>query len=227
MKLLVIEDDKSIAKSIKAALSSYGDIDCAYDGKEGLAFAESNIYDCIVLDIMLPEMNGFEVLNAIRKTSAVPVLMLTARGQVDDKVKALNGGADDYLVKPFFKEELCARIEALLRRYNKNFNKLVLTFLDLKLDLASRTGTIGGKEIELPGKLFNILEFLVKNANMIITKEQMFNRIWGFNSDTVLNVVEVYASNLRKILKEFDYHKYLHTVRNVGYMLSEKVENEK
>lgn len=222
MKLLIIEDDKSIAKGIKMALAAYGDIDCAYDGAEGLALAESNIYDCIVLDIMLPEINGFEVLNRIRKSSVTPVLMLTARGLVDDKVRALKGGADDYLVKPFFNEELCARVEALLRRYNKNFDKLSLSFLGLRLDLVSHVCTIDGKEADLPGRLFDMLEFLVKNVNMIITKEQMFNRIWGFNSDTVLNVVEVYASNLRKILKEYGYHKYLHTIRNVGYMLSER-----
>lgn len=227
MKLLVIEDDKAIAKGIKTALSPYGQTDCAYDGGEGLAFAKSNIYDCIILDIMLPEVNGFDILNEIRKSSAVPVLMLTARGHVDDKVKALKGGADDYLVKPFFNEELCARVEALLRRYNKNFDKLTLSFLGLKLNLASRTCLIDGKETELPGKLFGILEYLVRRAGMIVTKEQIFNRVWGFDSDTVLNVVEVYASNLRKILKEHDYHKYMHTVRNVGYMLSDKVENEK
>lgn len=224
MKLLVVEDDKAIAKGIKAALSGYGEVDCAYDGSDGLALAESNIYDCIILDIMLPEMSGFEVLSRLRKVSMTPVLMLTARNQVDDKVNALRSGADDYLVKPFFNEELCARVEALLRRYNKNFDKLTLTFLDMKINLVSRACSIGESNLDLPGKLFDMLEFLVRNKNMIVTKEQMFNRIWGFNSDTVLNVVEVYASNLRKSLKDYDYHKYLHTIRNVGYMLSEKTE---
>lgn len=227
MKLLVVEDDKAISKGIKAALSAYGDIDCAYDGAEGLALAQSDIYDCIILDIMLPHLSGYEVLSALRKTSTAPVLMLTARNHVDDKVRALKGGADDYLVKPFFNEELCARVEALLRRFNKNFHSLTLTFLDLKINLISRSCTIGEKELELPGKLFDMLEFLVRSANMILTKDQIFNRIWGFNSETVLNVVEVYASNLRKIFKDYDYHKYLHTIRNVGYMMSERVEHDK
>lgn len=222
MKFLVIEDDKSIAHNIKNALSSYGDSDCAYDGAEGLSLAQSDIYDCVILDIMLPEMNGFEVLNAMRKTSIAPVLMLTARNQIDDKVKALKGGADDYLVKPFFTEELCARVEALLRRYNKNFDKLTLTFLDLKLNLSNHICTIKGQEVTLPGKLFEMLEYLVRHNGMILTKEQLFNRIWGYNSDTILNVVEVYASHLRKILKEYDYHNYLHTIRSIGYMLKDE-----
>lgn len=222
MRFLVIEDDKSIAKNIKQALSYYGDTDCAYDGAEGLNLAQSEIYDCVILDIMLPEMNGYEVLSALRKTSITPVLMLTARNQVDDKVRALKGGADDYLVKPFFAEELCARIEALLRRYNKNFDKLTLSFLDLKLNLANHICSINGCEVALPGKLFEMLEYLIRHKGMIVTKEQIFNRIWGFNSETVLSVVEVYASHLRKILKEYDYHHYLHTVRSVGYMMKDE-----
>lgn len=226
MKILVIEDDKAIAHSIRAILSSYGEVDCCYEGIEGLELAKSNIYDAIILDIMLPGIDGFEILKKLRKSSITPVLMLTARNQVNDKVKALNAGADDYLVKPFYKEELCARLEALLRRYNKSFDKLTLTFLDLKLNLINHSCVINNQEVELAGKLFDMMEFLVKNQNMIVTKEQMFNRIWGFDSDTVLNVVEVYASNLRKILKEYNYHRYLHTIRNIGYMLSNKEKNE-
>ena len=227
MKILVIEDDKSIAQAVKSALTAYGDVDCAHDGSFGLFLAESNIYDCIVLDIMLPEINGFDILKKLRATSVTPVLMLTARSQLDDKVRALKNGADDYLVKPFFKEELCARIEALLRRSNKSFERLNLSFLDLKLDLLKRECKIKENTVDLAGKLFDMLEFLIRNANMIVTKEQIFNRIWGFNSETVLNVVEVYASNLRKLLKENGYHIYFHTIRNAGYMLSDKAENEK
>ena len=227
MKFLIVEDDKAIAKGIKQTLSRYGESDCALSGSEGFAYAKSNIYDCVILDIMLPEMSGLEILKRLREFSVVPVLMLTARNQIDDKVKALNGGADDYLVKPFFSEELCARVEALLRRYNKDFGKLTLTFFGLRMNLATRLCTVNESELELPGKLFDMLEYLVRHKNMIVTKEQIFNRIWGFNSDTVLNVVEVYASNLRKTLREHGYHKYLHTVRNVGYMLSERAENDK
>ena len=223
MNFLIIEDDRAIARSIKNALAAYGDSVCAFDGADGLSLAKTNIYDCIILDIMLPSVSGFDVLGEIRKTSAVPVLMLTARDGVDDKVRALKGGADDYLVKPFFCEELCARVEALLRRYNKNFDKLVLSFLELRLNLSARVCTISDREVVLPGKLFEMLEYLVRHANMILTKEQIFNRIWGFDSETTLTVVEVYASNLRKILKEHGYHNYLHTVRNAGYML----KNEK
>jgi two-component system response regulator CiaR len=178
----------------------------------------------IILDVMLPKIDGFTILENIRKFSNVPVLMLTAKDTVQDKVRGLKLGADDYLTKPFYRDELLARTEALLRRYNNNFEGLRLTFREMKFDLVHKSVTIGGEKLDIVGKTYDILEYLVRNKEIIIPKEQLFNRVWGFDSDTVWSVVEVYVSNLRKILKQYDYHKYLRTIRNVGYMWTEAVD---
>jgi two-component system response regulator CiaR len=193
-----------------------------FDGEEALFQAEQNIFDLIILDVMLPYVDGFTILEAIRKNSNVPVLMVTAKTMVEDRVKGLNLGADDYLTKPFYRDELVARVEALLRRYNNNFEGLKLVFKDLEFDIVHKIVRINGENINLNGKIYDILEYLIRNKDIIIPKEQLFNRIWGFESDTVWSVVEVYVSNLRKVLKDYDYAKYLKTVRNVGYMWSEK-----
>ncbi|MDD2681707.1 MAG: response regulator transcription factor, partial [Bacilli bacterium] len=182
-----------------------------------------DIYDLIILDVMLPHIDGFTILEKLRKFSNCPVLMLTAKTSVNDRVKGLNLGADDYLTKPFFRDELIARVEALLRRYNNNFQGLKLTFKDMEFDVVHKIVRINGNSLDLVGKTYDILEYLVRNKEIIIPKEQLFNRIWGFDSDTVWSVVEVYVSNLRKTLKDFGYNNYLKTIRNVGYMWSEKI----
>ena len=148
--------------------------------------------------------------------------MLTAKDSVSDKVKGLKLGADDYMTKPFYRDELIARVNALLRRYNNNFNGFQVVFKDLKFDLSQKKVTINDEVLEITGKSYDILEYLVRNKDIIITKEQLFNRIWGFESETIWSVVEVYVSNIRKLLKKYDYHIYLKTLRNVGYMWSEK-----
>jgi two-component system response regulator CiaR len=200
------------------------DVEGVYDGEEALFLSEQDIYDLIILDVMLPKIDGFTILENIRKFSNVPVLMLTAKDTVQDKVRGLKLGADDYLTKPFYRDELLARTEALLRRYNNNFEGLRLTFREMKFDLVHKSVTIGGEKLDIVGKTYDILEYLVRNKEIIIPKEQLFNRVWGFDSDTVWSVVEVYVSNLRKILKQYDYHKYLRTIRNVGYMWTEAVD---
>ena len=222
MKVLIVEDDKILSNTIKQCLESKFDIEQAYDGYDGFVFAKGNIYDAIILDLMLPEMNGYEVLQKLRANSVLtPVLILTAKDSLNDKVKGLSLGADDYLVKPFEREELIARVEALIRRNNSFFTNDILEFKDLKLNTKSRKVEINGKEIILQGKQFDLLEYLLKSKDTIITKEQIFDRIWGFNSDTSTNVVEVYASGLRKELKKYGYDKYIKTLRGVGYILSE------
>jgi len=222
MKILIVEDDKNLNNTMAEALKAFADVVQVFDGEEALFQAEQNIFDLIILDVMLPYVDGFTILETIRKNSNVPVLMVTAKTMVEDRVKGLNLGADDYLTKPFYRDELVARVEALLRRYNNNFEGLKLVFKDLEFDIVHKIVRINGENINLNGKIYDILEYLIRNKDIIIPKEQLFNRIWGFESDTVWSVVEVYVSNLRKVLKDYDYAKYLKTVRNVGYMWSEK-----
>ena len=223
MKILLVEDDKHLSKAMCEMLKTVADVTPVYDGDEALyIFEQSNIYDLVILDIMLPGADGFTVLKAIREKSKSPVMMLTARDSVRDKVKGLNLGADDYLTKPFYRDEFLARVEALLRRSNNSFQGLQLKFKNLEFDITHKTVTIDGKPVEIVGKTYDILEYLVRNQDIIIPKEQLFNRVWGIDSETVWSVVEVYVSNLRKVLREYGYDGYLKTLRNVGYMWSEK-----
>ncbi len=222
MKVLIVEDDKILSDTIKQCIEKKYNVEQAYDGYEGYMFAKENIYDIIILDLMMPEMNGYEVLTKLRNNQILtPVLILTAKDSISDKVKGLNIGADDYLVKPFEREELLARLEAIIRRNNGFFINNTLEFKDLKMNLKNRTVTIKDKEINLQGKQFDLLEYLIHSKNTIITKEQIFDKIWGFDSDTSTNVVEVYASALRKELKKYGYDKYIKTLRRVGYILSD------
>lgn len=222
MKILIIEDDKILARTIEQCLAENYDIDKAYDGEEGVMYAEQGIYDAIVLDLMMPIMDGYAVLRRLRRNKIyTPVLILTAKGDVSDKVQGLRNGADDYLVKPFNRDELLARVEAIIRRTTGNYGDNVLEFKELKMDLSSRTMLINGEEVQLQGKQFDMLEYLLSSKNTIITKDQIFDKIWGFNSETTTNVIEVYASGIRKELKKSGYDKYLKTIRGVGYIWSE------
>ncbi len=225
MKLLIIEDDKYISETIKEITQELFEVEQAFDGEEGLFLAEQNIFDVIILDIMLPGMNGYDVLQNLRnKNITTPVIMLTAKGGIDDKIKGFKVGADDYLVKPFHREELLLRLEAIVRRAGREFKENGITFKELKMNLKNKTVHIGEDLVKLNGKQFDLLEYLINNKNTILTKEQIFDRIWGFESDTSTTVVEVYASNLRKNLKAFNYDQYIKTFRGLGYMLSENGE---
>lgn len=222
MRVLIIEDDKILAKTVEQCLGSKYDVDHAYDGEEGVLYAKQQIYDAIILDIMLPVMDGYQVLNNIRNEKIfTPVLILTAKDGINDKIKGFRSGADDYLVKPFNREELIVRIEALIRRVSGNYTENIIEYKGLVLNLNSRKIEADGKEIMLQGKQFDMLEYLINSKNTIITKEQIFDKIWGFNSETTANVIEVYASGLRKELKKIGYDKYLKTIRGVGYIWSE------
>lgn len=222
MRILIIEDEKILSNSIKDLLKSEYEIDQAYDGEEAVLYAKQDIYDVILLDLMLPIKNGFQVLEEIRKKKILtPVLILTAKDSLDDKLEGFQKGADDYLTKPFAKEELKARIEAMIRRNNPKFYKNEITFKDLKIDCNNRRAWINEDEVKLQGKQFDMLEYLIHYQNRIITKDQIFDKIWGFNSETTTNVVEVYASGIRKELKKYDYDKYFKTIRGVGYMIKE------
>ena len=222
MKALIIEDDKILANTIKDCISNLCETEKAHDGEMGLFLAKQNIYDVIILDVMLPIMDGYEILLSLRKEKIyTPILMLTAKDGIADKVKGLKYGADDYLVKPFQVEELLARLEAIIRRSNKNYGDNKLKYKNLILDLQTRIVKINNEQINLQGKQFDMLEYLINFKNTILTKDQIFDKIWGFNSDTTTNVVEVYASGIRKELKKYDYDKYLKTIRSVGYILED------
>lgn len=221
MQVLIIEDDKILSDTIKQCIKGKYEVEQAYDGQEGILFANQDIYDVIILDLMMPIMNGYEVLVELRKQKiTTPVLILTAKDALEDKIRGFNSGADDYLVKPFEKEELIARIDAMIRRNNRSYLKNEIEFEEMKLDLSSRKAYIKGKEIILQGKQFDMLEYLINYEEKIITKEQIFDKIWGFDSETTTNVVEVYASGIRKELKKYGYDKYFKTIRGVGYMIT-------
>ncbi len=221
MKILIVEDEKTLSDTIKQCICKNFDTEQAYDGYEAYMMAKTNIYDAIILDLMLPEMSGYDILLKLRESKVLtPVLILTAKDALNDKIKGFNYGADDYLVKPFEREELLARLEAIIRRTVGEYKEDIITFEELELNFKNRKAYIKNKEIILQGKQFDILEYLINCKGTIITKEQIFDRIWGFDSYTTTNVVEVYASGLRKILKKYGYDKYMKTVRGVGYILS-------
>ena len=223
MKILIVEDDKHLNNAICDMLGKIAETEAIYDGEDAMYAVERNIYDLVVLDIMLPHVDGFTILEKIRSIGTCPVLMLTAKDGIANKVKGLKLGADDYMTKPFYRDELIARVEAILRRYNNTFDGFKLSFKDLTFDITQKKVTLNGQMLDIIGKSYEILEYLVRNKEIIIPKEQLFNRIWGFDSDTIWSVVEVYVSNLRKTLKQYGYDVYLKTLRNVGYMWSEKI----
>lgn len=223
MKILVVEDNTKLLDSIVKELEKHFQVESTSNGEEAYYLIKQNIYDLVVLDLMLPGMDGIQILEGIRKTNEdILVLILTAKESVDDKVKAFMIGANDYLTKPFYMEELVARIYAMLRTKGKLDNKNTLEFKDLKLDLNKKKVTIGGNEIELANKQFNLLEYLLLNKGTILLKEQIFDRIWGLDSDSTIDIVEVYISNIRKKLSTYGYHKYIVTKRRVGYMFDDK-----
>lgn len=221
MKILIVEDDKILSDTIKQCIEKTYKVEQAYDGYEGYILGKGNIYDLIILDLMLPEMSGYDVLLKLRNEKIfTPVLILTAKDSIGDKVKGFKYGADDYLVKPFEREELLVRIEAMIRRNSGTYKENEIQYKEMILNMKNRKVTINGKEVNLQGKQFDILEYLINSQNIIITKEQIFDKIWGFDSDTTTNVVEVYASGLRKELKKYGYDKYIKTVHGVGYIMS-------
>ncbi|MGS6045087.1 response regulator transcription factor [Streptococcus pyogenes] len=219
IKILLVEDDLSLSNSIFDFLDDFADVMQVFDGDEGLYEAESGIYDLILLDLMLPEKNGFQVLKELReKDIKIPVLIMTAKEGLDDKGHGFELGADDYLTKPFYLEELKMRIQALLKRTGKFADKNI-SFGNLVVDLARKEVKVEGKVVELLGKEFDLLVYLLQNQNVILPKTQIFDRLWGFDSDTTISVVEVYISKIRKKLKGTRFVNRLQTRRSVGYIL--------
>jgi len=221
MKILVVEDEERVAQFIQKGLKEEGHaIDVSYDGEDGGFLAEVNDYDLILLDVMLPKKNGISVCREIRARGvATPVLMLTARDSVEDRVRGLDAGADDYLVKPFAFEELLARVRALLRR-RSDTKTPTLQLADLELDPITRLVTRSGKPIRLTTKEYSLLEYLLRNANKVLSRTLIGEHVWDMNFDPESNVIDVYISHLRnKIDKGYDV-PLLHTMRGQGYLLS-------
>ncbi len=223
MKILVVEDNKKLLESIEKEIKKHFQCETCGDGEEALYLISQGIYDLIVLDLMLPNLNGLDILKKIRDNYIeTPVIILTAKESLDDKVGAFSIGANDYLTKPFYMEELIARIYAILRTNGKLSDKNSLEFRDLHLDLSKRRVFINGEEIILQNKQFELLEYFLLNKGTILLKEQIYDRIWGVESDATIEIVEVYVSNLRKKLSKYDYDKYIKTKRKVGYMFDDK-----
>ncbi len=224
MRILVVEDEHKIANSIKKGLEqeSYA-VDVAFDGTGGLDLATGEEYDAIILDILLPGIGGIEICKTLRKQkNHTPILMLTAKGQITDKVEGLDAGADDYLTKPFAFEELLARIRALTRRPHSSTGT-VLSVGDLSLDTISYEVKRAGRHIPLSSKEFSLLEYLLRHPNQTLTKDQIISHVWNYDADVLPNTVEVYVGYLRsKIDKPFPKSPVLiHTVRGFGYKLGE------
>ncbi|MGE9834178.1 response regulator transcription factor [Streptococcus orisratti] len=219
IKILLVEDDLNLSNSVFDFLDDFADVMQVFDGDEGLYEAETGVYDIILLDLMLPEKDGFQVLKELReKGVSTPVLIMTAKEGLDDKGHGFELGADDYLTKPFYLEELKMRIQALLKRSGK-INDNFLQYGDLVVDTSTNTTTVNGEEVELLGKEFDLLVYFLQNQNVILPKSQIFDRIWGFDSDTTISVVEVYVSKIRKKLKGTGFVSNLQTLRSVGYIL--------
>jgi len=220
MRILVVEDDKKVAGFIKKGLEeeTYA-VDVAYDGEDGLHFGSEGQYDLIILDIMLPKIDGLEILSKLRDQGKdTPILLLTAKDAVDDKVTGLNKGADDYLTKPFAFSELLARVRVLLRR-GKAEVKTTLMISDLTLDLVSHKVNRGGDEIELTGKEYGLLEYFMRNQEKVLTRTMIAEHVWDYNFDTFTNVIDVYINHLRKKIDKGRELKLLHTLRGVGYVM--------
>ncbi len=220
MKILIIEDEKKVARFLKLGLEAENHkVETAFDGEAGEKAAFSKEFDVIVLDIMLPKKNGIEVLRALRGSGrTTPVLILTAKGSLEDKVEGLDEGADDYLVKPFAFAEFIARIRSLGRRGSSD-KPSILRVADLELDPITRKAKRGGKDIDLTNREYALLEYFVRNVNRVLTRTVISEHIWEYNFDTGTNIVEVYVNKLRnKIDSGFDV-KLIHTVRGAGYTM--------
>ena len=220
MNILVVEDERNLADAICRILEDEGyNAEAAYDGKAGLAYAESCMYDAAILDVMLPGMDGFEIVRELRRAgSELPVMMLTAKTSTADKVEGLDCGADDYMTKPFEAPELLARVRALTRRKGEMVID-TLTFGDLTLDLSSHDLACGEQSVHLSKREFDVLQMLMKGTNRIVSKQDLITRVWGTDADASENSVEAYVSFLRKKIRHLKSKVEITTLRMLGYRL--------
>ncbi|HEY62262.1 MAG: response regulator transcription factor [Anaerolineales bacterium] len=221
-RILIIEDDEGITKFLRRALAYEGYlVDVGLDGQTGLILARDNPPDLVVLDLMLPGIDGFEVCRRLRSGGSVPILILTAKESVKDRVIGLDMGADDYMIKPFELDELLARIRALLRRSQPVNRPKVMNFKDLSLDTGTRQAKRGDRIISLTAKEYELLELFMMHPRQVLTREVIFDRVWGYDFGGESNIIEVYVRYLRQKLEMNGEERLLHTVRGVGYVLRE------
>ena len=219
MKVLVIEDEKLVAESIRAILEHKGfDVETVYDGEAGTEYAELGIYDLLILDVMMPKLNGFQVARQVRADRcATPILMLTARSDIEDRIQGLNAGADYYLTKPFDSRELLACVNALLRRQGDQVAELRMG--NTALDLSSCTLVCGENSVRLSAREFDVMRFLLQSKGRVLSKEMILARVWGYDSNAVENHVEVYVGFLRKKLTSIGSDLKIEAIRRLGYHL--------
>ncbi|MEN4011327.1 MAG: response regulator transcription factor [Chloroflexota bacterium] len=220
-RILIIEDDEAIVRVLRRSLAYEGySVDAAFDGETGLALARDAHPDLVILDWMLPGMDGLEVCQRLRAGGNLPILMLTAKDTVSDRVQGLDAGADDYMVKPFQLEELLARVRALLRRTQPD-RVPVLNFSDLVLDTSTRQAMRKGRGISLTAKEYDLIELFLRHPRQVLTREMIFDRVWGYDFGGESNVLDVYIRYLRQKLESEGEDRLIHTVRGVGYVLRE------
>lgn len=222
-KILIIEDEEKFARFVEMELSYEGyEVSKAFDGRSGLELAESGEFDLVLLDIMLPGLNGMEVLRRLRRSSSVPVMMLTARDSVIDKVSGLDSGADDYITKPFAIEELLARIRTVLRKAPHALSSQILTAGDLRLDVDRRQVTVRDIPVELTKREFDLLQYLLENKGIVLSRETLLENVWGFDFEGETNAVDVYVRFLRAKIDEVFDLKLISTIRGVGYVIRDE-----
>ncbi len=221
MKLLLVEDEKQLSEALQQILiKNKYTVDAVYNGDEGLDYALTDVYDVIILDIMLPKLNGIEILKMTRKRKiSTPVILLTAKGSVEDRILGLDSGADDYLPKPFSPDELLARLRALTRRNGDFINENILEFSDIRLNLSTYDMEVNDNSITLTQKEFEILKYFMQRPKLVVSKDDLITKLWGFDSDVEHNNIEVYISFLRKKLAYVESDVKITTIRRVGYRL--------
>lgn len=224
MRILVIEDEKKVASFVKKGLSENNFVvDIARDGEEGLFLAQNELYDAIVLDLMLPKLDGLEILRRIRKQgNNLPVICLTAKGKFEDRIEGFNAGSDDYLVKPFRFAELLARLRAIFRRSKRTSESAELKYADLTLNQRTRKAERRSRTIPLTAKEYQILEYLMLNAEQIVTRTMITETAWDYNFDLMSNVIDVHIRRLREKVDGGEKGKLIHTVRGMGYVLKKE-----
>lgn len=221
--ILIVEDEAEIAGYLRRGLTFEGySVEIAADGRQALDIARERPPDLVVLDLMLPGIDGLEVARRLRAASDVPIIMLTARDAVPDRVAGLEAGADDYLIKPFAFEEFLARIRVQLRRRQREDTATVLRYGPLTMDLAAHEVTMGDRRVDLTAKEYDLLELFMRHPQQVLTRDVIYDRVWGYNFGGESNIIEVYIRYLRQKLEAHGEPRLIHTVRGVGYILREE-----